>query len=268
MRDKVLARILKNLSGLTSLEIFEVSMPKAKHILDCIFSMSKLKALTFKPDCETARQIRTPTHASSMQLTKLSWEFKASLLQKMRLTDITHFDVLIWDQSCLEGLVQALESMPNLQWLKVVSTNLRQSLSSCLFVRMRKLRRLDLRRVDVDVVAYQNLASLPELTELGLHSLTGVKGPASIDLHSQVNLLTNLRSLRVNVSCFEQYDVFLERLSGENLKKLQRLHVTFSYYAFHRRVLVNRPDPGAALFKRLPSLRHFSQGVGNLDLDW
>ena len=268
VRDEDLVSILENLSGLTALEIFDVSMPNATRILDCIFSMSNLKALAFRPTWQAARQISPPTHASSMQLTKLSWEFKTSLLQTVRLTDITHFGVLIWDESCLDGLVRALESMPNLQWLRVVNTYLGQPLSSCLFAPMRKLKRLDFRRVDVDSAIYQALAALPELTELDLHGLRGVGSPTSTSFHSQINLLTNLRCLGVSVACLEQFDDLLERLSGENLKRLQRLHVAFSNDTLHHTVLVNRPDPGAALFKRLPSLRHFSQGIGNLDVNW
>ena len=54
-----------------------------------------------------------------MQLTKLSRNFNVSLFQMIRLTEITHFDVQIGYEDCLEELVRALKSMTNLQRMHI-----------------------------------------------------------------------------------------------------------------------------------------------------
>ena len=240
--------ILKDLSRLTVLNIYHVLIWNATRLLDCIFSMPNLKVLTFVPTWLTAQQICPPTHMSQMQLTKLSWSCKVSLLQMMCLTEITHFDIQIWDQNCHEDLVRLLVSMPNLQWLKITSHNGLQFWPSHFLSRMRTIRGLDLRRVDADGDIYQTLATLPELIELNLHFQFTQNLPTSTAFHSEISLLTNLRSLGICINPRSRPDGLLDGLLGGNLVRLQTLCVPSPDLSDHR----------AVLFKSLPSLRRFS----------
>ena len=233
-------------------------MPFSERIVDCIFAMSKLRTLTYKPSWMPRTQICTPTYTSPMQLTKLSWEYSASLLHMMRLTKIKHFDVLIRGRlNSGEGLVRALESMPNLQFLRIHRSDGKELLvPSRPLARMTKLRVLDLRGVYSDSAFYQSLATLPELTELrvSLHPITTI--PVS---HSEINLHTNLNALRILGTCLSGPDDLLNSLSGQSLKRLQTLVVLSADLNSRRR---------AALFRQLPSLRHFSDCSGREDFAW
>ena len=255
-----LASVLKNLPGLTTLEISSISMSNVTGVLDCIFAMSKLKALTFAPAWITTQQICTPTHTSQMQLTKLCWESTTSLLQMMRLTEITHLDVLIWGQNCgVDDLVRVLESMPNLQWLKVAGHCKEHFLPSHLLAGMKKLKGFYIRRMNTDAAICQTLATLPELTELLLDFRFGLDIETFTSSLSEINLLTNLRFLEILVTSHEQSAGLLDSLSGQNQERLQRVQVTFSDSNLDLSALQCWSDRHrAALLKRLPSLRHFS----------
>ena len=248
-----LAGILMNLSGLTALEINKVSMSNVTHVLDCIFSMSKLKALTFKAFtfkgfdwCPLREIIYTPTHMSQMQLTKLSWSLNVSLLKMVCLTEVTHFDVEIAVGTCQEDFVFALESMPYLQFLRIDGFyGLKLLVPSPLLARMTKLRLLKLNEVQSDPAIYENLATLPELTELCVCSYPILTIPASVYSCTQINMLTNLRALEMTAPWAVHN--LLDILSGENMKRLQKLCVPTVHVAIDRH---------AALFKQRPSLRH------------
>ena len=240
--------VLWSLSKLTALKIVHVSIPKIASVLDCIFSMSKLKALTFIPTGpQTARHICPAPRMSQMQLTKLSWHFDISLLQMVHLADITHFEVLIAEQDCLEDIVCALKSMVDLQYLSIRSWRRELPAPSDLLVGMTSLRQLEvIGQVAADPAIYETLATFPRLTDLCLEFLPEI--PDSISLHSQINLLTNLRSLRIHFTDSLRQGGFLDSLSGENLKRLQKLNVPSENLD---------SDGRAALFRRLPSLRYF-----------
>ena len=241
--------ILQTLSGLTALEVDRVSMSKAKRVLDFIFQMSKLKTLAFTSTRRTSKKIRRLHHMGQMQLTKLSWSCKVSLLQIMCPTELRHFDIELWDQNCRDDLIRLLRSMPDLQWLKFKSYDGVQFFPSHLLARMRKLRGLDLRVVDADEGIYQTLATLPELIELNLGFRFAQNLPTSTTFHSQISLLTNLRSLGICINPRSTPDGLLDGLLGGNLVRLQKLCVPSPDLSDHR----------AVLFKSLPSLRRFSQ---------
>ena len=262
VEEEDFASVLKNLSGLTTLEISGVSMSNVTRVLDCIFAMSKLKALTFAPGWTVTHQICTPTRTSQMQLTKLCWESTTSLLQMMRLTEVAHLDILIWGQNC-GVVVRALESMPNLQWLKIAGHRGENFLPSDILVGMRKLKGFYLRRVNTDAAICQTLAMLPEFTDLMLDFRYGLKIETSTSSLSEINLLSNLKSLRMIAASLEQADYLLDSLSGVNLKRLQTVHVIFSKLASDSLTLPSWSDRHrAALSKRLPSLRHFDYHTG------
>ena len=252
--------VLENLSGLTTLEMFHVSMSNGKRVVDSIMAMSKLRTLTYRPFWMFRTQICTPTCTGRMRLTKLSWEFNASLLRTMRLTEITHFDVLLrGHRKCSDDLVRALESTPNLQFLRIHVLRADELLvPSCLLARMTKLRVLDLRGVCSDSAIYQTLATLPELTELRVFSHPIMMAPASVSSHSQINLITNLKTLEMRCTAYPlEADDLLDSLSGQSLKRLQTLAVLSADLNWDRR---------AALFRRLLSLRHFSDCSGRGEL--
>ena len=251
VKEEGFVSILENLTGLTALEIFHVSMPNATRILDGIFSMSKLKALTFRPTWQTAQQIWTPTYMSQMQLIKLSWKFKTSAFKMLCLTEVTNLYFSFVDHDGQEDLVRLLASMPNLQWLKIKSYDGVPFFPSHLLSRMPRLRGLDLAAVDVDEDIYQTLATLPELIDLTIDFYFAQKLPTSIAFHSQISLLTNLRSLAIRIDDCHEPDGLLDGLLGGNLMRLQKLCVPSPDLRDHR----------AVLFKRLPSLRRFSQSI-------
>ena len=250
--------ILQNLSGLTALEVCRVIIHDAARILDSIFSMPKLKTLAFTATRRSGPQMCPPAQMSQMQLTKLSWSCKVSLLQTVCLTEITHFNIQIWDPNCCEDLVRLLVSMPNLQWLKITSHNGVHLWPSHLRAQMRKLRGLDLRGVNADPGIYQTLATLPELIDLTIDFYSAQNLPTSIAFHSQISLLTNLRSLGICINHRSRPDGLLDGLLGGNLVRLQKLCVPSPDLSDHR----------AVLFKHLPSLRRFSQSIEELSCDW
>ena len=243
--------ILKNLRGLTALEVFRVYMSKTRRVLNRIFSMSKLKTLAFRPNWQTSEKIRRLHHMGQMQLTKLSWSCKASLLQTVCLTEITHFDIEIWDQNGRDDLVCLSGSMPNLQWLKIRTYNRVLFSPSHLLGGMPKLRGLDLVAVDADPDVYQTLATLPGLIELTIGFYFAQKLPTFATFHSQISLLTNLSFLKICINPCSTPDGLLDGLLGGNLVRLQKLCVPSPDLSDHR----------AVLFKNLPSLRRFSQSI-------
>ena len=251
VEEKHFAGLLENLSGLTALEI--VCMPFSARVVDCIFAMSKLRTLTYKPFWMPRIRICRSTRTRPMHLTKLSCAFSASLLQMMCLTKIKHFEVFIRGRlNSGEGLVRALESMPNLQFLRIHRSDGKELLvPSYPLDRMTKLKVLDLRGVYSDSAFYQSLATLPELTELRVSIQPITTMPVS---HSEINLLTNLNALRILGTCLSGPDDLLNSLSGQSLKRLQTLVVLSADLNSRRR---------AALFRRLPSLRHFSVCSGS-----
>ena len=252
MKTKGFVGVLENLSRLTALEIIHTVVSELPLVLYCIFAMSKLRTLTLKPRRLHLDQICAPTRTSRMQLTKLSWQFDASLLKLMNLTRIAHFDIELGKQTCHEDLVRALDSMPDLQFLCIYSEAKGQLVPSHVLGRMTKLKVLEVGGVYTDEAIYQSLATLPELTDLSLdfHSRKFLI-PTFMYLHTQINLLTNLRSLRFMKTYPIKPYALLESLSGEHLKRLQTLYVSSANLNDDRR---------AVLFRRFQSLRCLSDG--------
>ena len=257
MEAEVLADTLGRLSGLTALEIIHLESSNLVRVLDCILSLSKLKALTFKSFQLFAEQIDSTPLTSRMQLTKLSWSFNISLLQMMHLTEVKHFEILIGDEDSLEDLVRSLRSMTDLQYLSITRWGTEPLALGNLLAGMTRLRQLEVDgKVDADPAMYQTLATFPELTGLCLQYRSELS--VSDSFHSQINLLTNLRSLAIHFTGSPKHGL-LDSLSGENLKRLQRLNV----YSAHLNL-----DGRAALFRRLPSLRSFSRDRIEYLSDW
>ena len=255
---EVLADILDSLNGLTALEIVHILLSDVKCVLDSIFLLSELKALAFVPTVQAARQIYSPPHMSLMQLTKLTWNFDVSLLQLMRLSEVKHFEVQIGNQDCLEDLDRSLRSMTDLHCLSI--RNFKKELAPGDFLAgMTSLRQLEVvGLVEADSAMYQTLATFPELTDLCLQYFPETRVCRSF--YSQINLLTNLRSLAICSSHGGvQHKGLLDSLSGENLKRLQRLNVCSAHLNL---------DGRAALFRRLPSLRYYSGGRVMYLSDW
>ena len=258
MEAEVLADTLGRLSGLTALEIIHLESSNLVRVLDCIFTLSKLKALTFKSFQLFAEQIDSTPLTTRMQLTKLSWNFNISLLQMMRLTEVKHFEILIGNKDSLEDLVRSLRSMTDLQYLSITSWKTEPLALGNLLAGMTRLRQLEVvGKVDADPAVYRTLATFPELTDLCLEYRSELS--VSDSFHSQINLLTNLRSLTIQLIGSPKHEGLLDSLSGENLKRLQRLNV----YSAHLSL-----DGRAALFRRLPSLRSFSGDRIEYLSDW